>query len=169
MTGGLTKRKKGEKAMSLIKWIPRTSFLSPFSPGTLANELDRFVDSFFPGALDSTAFHQVDWVPAFDVIEKEKEYVVRVEAPNMKKSDFNITVNDGILTVSGEKKVEESNNGDRYAHRESCYGRFSRSFRLPDDVDEEKNIKGSYKNGVLTVTLPRAKSVDSRAIEVEIS
>ena len=148
--------------MSLIKWTPRTRFPTPF------DDFDRLLDRFFTGRWDSSISPSVDWIPAFDVIEKEKEYVVRIEAPSMEKADFTIRVNDGVLTVSGEKKVEESNNGLHYTHRESSYGRFSRSFRLPDDAVGKK-IKANYKNGVLTITMPRTKPIDSKAIEVEIS
>lgn len=148
--------------MTLVKWTPRRSFLRPFS------DIDRFFDSLIPRGFGSNFLHDVDWLPAFDVIESEKDYMIRVEAPGVKKSELNVTLKDGVLTVSGEKKVEESEDSDYYTHRESCYGRFSRSFRLPDDV-EEKKIKSAYKNGVLSITIPRKNPVKPKEIEVEIS
>ncbi|MFQ6615328.1 MAG: Hsp20/alpha crystallin family protein [Fidelibacterota bacterium] len=149
--------------MTLIKWTPRARFLTPF------DDFDRFFDSFLTGAWANTLFPDVDWVPAFDVIEKDNAYEVHVEAPRMKKSDFKVTVHDGLLTVSGEKKVEDSKEGKHYTHRESAYGRFSRSFRLPEDVVDDKNVKAAYKDGVLTITVPRTKPVEEKALEVKIS
>lgn len=87
----------------------------------------------------------------------------------MKKSDFKLTVKDGVLSVSGEKKVEKSRNGDHYTHRESAYGRFSRTFRLPEDVMDEKNVKATYKDGVLSIIIPRLKKVEQKATDVKIS
>ncbi|MFQ6675083.1 MAG: Hsp20/alpha crystallin family protein [Fidelibacterota bacterium] len=165
--------------MSLIKWSPTrllsvgqgTRFLTPF------DEMDRFFDRFLRQAQDgvfsrawgSTLLPEVDWVPAFDVVEKDKSYEVHVEAPRMKKGDFKVTVHDGVLTVSGEKKVDSSTDDKAYTYRESAYGRFCRSFRLPDDVVDEKKIKADYKDGVLMITIPRSKPADEKAIEVEIS
>ncbi len=103
-----------------------------------------------------------------DVVEKDKEYQLRVEAAGMKKSDFSVSVKDGVLTITGEKQTEADDDSDNYAHRESCYGRFSRSFRLPDDVLNEKKVAAKYKDGVLTISLPRTKPVEIAGIEVEI-
>ncbi|MEE9167832.1 MAG: Hsp20/alpha crystallin family protein [Candidatus Neomarinimicrobiota bacterium] len=154
--------------MNLIKWTPRSSLLRPFGIDSWADETDRFFDSFARWPVHPSRFHDADWLPSFDVVEKEKEHEVRVEAPGMKKSDFHVAAKDGVLTISGEKKDEESKNGDRYSYRESRYGRFSRSFRLPDEATE-KNIKANYKDGVLTVSLPRSKPLKAKEIEVEIS
>lgn len=154
--------------MNLIKWTPRHSLLRPFGVDSWTSDIDRFFDSFFRWPVNASRFRDADWLPSFDVVEKDKEYQLRVEAPGMKKSDFNVTVKDGVLTISGEKKEEESKDGDRYAYRESCYGRFSRSFRLHDEVTENK-VKANYKDGVLTVSVPRTKPIEAKDVEVEIS
>ena len=154
--------------MTLVKWTPRSRALAPFTSDSWANNLDSFIDSFLPGTFGSPLFHNSDWLPSFDVLENDKESVIRVEAPGMKKSEFNVTVKDGVLTLSGEKKGEEAKDDDRYMYRESRYGRFSRSFRLPEEALENK-IKANYKNGVLAVSVPRSKPLEAKEIEVEIS
>ncbi len=161
--------------MTLVKWTPAhrslrgNSCLSPFSTSRWMGDFDQLFNSIFGEPIASPSLlRDVDWLPAFDVIEKEKEYILRFEAAGMKKSDFNISVKDGVLTVTGEKKTESTDNGDNYTHQESCFGRFSRSFRLPDDVVDEKKVAAKYKNGVLTISLPRTKPVEVEGVEVEI-
>jgi len=100
-------------------------------------------------------------------IEKDKEYEVRVEAPGMKKGDFGVTVKDGVLTITGEKRAESSDDRKGYAYRESRQGKFSRSFRLPEEVNEKK-IGASYTSGVLSVSVPRSKPIEVKEVEVQI-
>lgn len=160
--------------MTLVKWTPAhrslrgNSWLSPFSTSRWLSDVDQLFGSLLRDPFSfSSIFSEADWLPAFDVIEKKKEYRLLVEAPGMKKSDFNVNVKDGVLTITGEKKMEETKDGDNYTHRESRYGRFSRSFRLPDDV-KEKKISANYQDGVLTISLPRTKPVEVEGVEVEI-
>ena len=151
--------------MTLVKWTPmnrpgrRNSWLSPLSTTRWTSDIDRLFNSLFKEPLGV--------LPAFDVMEKDKEYQLRVEAAGMKKSDLNISIKDGVLIVAGEKHVDATNDSDNYTHRESCCGRFSRSFRLPDDVLNEKKVAAKYKDGVLIISLPRTKPVEIAGIEVE--
>ena len=162
--------------MTLVKWTPThrpmraNSWLSPISTSWLSSDIDGIFNSIFGESLEGvpTLSKNVDWLPAFDVIEKEKEYQLIVEAAGMKRSDFNVSIKDGVLTITGEKKTEVEDGGEKYSHRESRFGRFSRSFRLPDDVLNEKKVSARYKNGVLTLSLPRTKPVEIEGIEVEI-
>ena len=153
--------------MSLIKWTPRNTFLSPFVGESMLSDMDRFINSFFSGGLDTNTVRGADWLPAFDVIEKDKEYEVRVEAPGMKKGDFGVTVKDGVLTITGEKRAESSDDRKGYAYRESRQGKFSRSFRLPEEV-KEKKVGASYTSGVLSVSVPRSKPIEVKEVEVQI-
>ena len=153
--------------MSLIKWTPRNTFLSPFVGESMLSDMDRFINSFFSGGLDMNTVSGADWLPAFDVIEKDKEYEVRVEAPGMKKGDFGVTVKDGVLTITGEKRAESSDDRKGYAYRESRQGKFSRSFRLPEEVNEKK-IGASYTSGVLSVSIPRSKPIEVKEGEGQI-
>lgn len=154
--------------MTLVKWTPRMTGITPFGSRSLLSDFDRLFGSVFPLGFDGQSSYGANWLPAFDVMEKEKEYVVRVEAAGIEKGDFNVTVKDGVLTITGEKKGEEEKDGNDYSYRESRYGRFARSFRLPDEVNEKK-VKANYKNGVLTISVPRSKPVEVKELEVEIN
>ncbi len=156
--------------MSLIKWTPinrSSTALSPFVGGSMLTDFDRLIDSFFGRGFDLTPASGAGWLPAFDVIEKEKAYEVRVEAPGMEKGDFGVTVNDGVLTITGEKRADNSDERNGYAYRESRHGKFARSFRLPEEVNEKK-VSAGYKNGVLAISIPRSKPVEVKEVEVEI-
>ncbi|MBC8174128.1 MAG: Hsp20/alpha crystallin family protein [Candidatus Marinimicrobia bacterium] len=148
--------------MTLVKWNPRYNVLRPF------NEIDRFLDSMFRRTLDGTAISSGDWFPAVEVLQGDKEFTLRVEAPGMGKKDIDVDIQDGVLTISGEKKSDVEDSIDNCYCREISYGKFSRSFRLPDEVEEGK-IKANYKNGVLTVSLPTKTPVEPEKVSVTIS
>lgn len=109
-----------------------------------------------------------DWAPLVDVIEDEKEYLVKAELPEVKKDDVKITVQDEVLTVSGERTQEKEEKGKKFHRIERAYGSFSRSFTLPEDADASK-IAADFKNGVLTVHLPKSERAKPKSIEVKIS
>jgi HSP20 family protein len=109
-----------------------------------------------------------DWAPLVDVIEDEKEYLVKAELPEVKKEDVKIAVQDEVLTVSGERTQEKEEKGKKFHRIERAYGSFSRSFTLPEDADASK-ITADFKNGVLTVHLPKSERAKPKSIEVKIS
>ncbi|MEW6681340.1 MAG: Hsp20/alpha crystallin family protein [Nitrospirota bacterium] len=109
-----------------------------------------------------------DWAPLVDVIEDEKEYLVKAELPEVKKDDVKISVQDDVLTVSGERTQEKEEKGKKFHRIERAYGSFSRSFTLPEDADASK-ISADFKNGVLTVHLPKSERAKPKSIEVKIS
>ena len=153
--------------MSLIKWTPRSRELSPFVGNSMLNDIDQFINSFLNQSSDFIPTVSANWIPTFDVIEKEKKCEIRVEAPGMEKNDFGVTVKDGLITISGEKKIDHSDKKNGYAYRESRGGRFSRSFRLPETVNEKK-VGATYKDGVLTISVPRSKPVEANKLEIEV-
>ena len=107
------------------------------------------------------------WAPALDVHEDKDGYTVRVEVPGMKREDIVVSLQDGALVVSGERK-EEKITGDTEVHRqERYYGKFSRALTLPTAVAGDK-VKASYKDGVLTVTLPKAESAVKPGTKVQV-
>jgi HSP20 family protein len=106
------------------------------------------------------------WLPRVDVKETDKEYVLSVELPGVSPKDVSIEVKDGVLTISGEKKLEKEEKKDRYHRVERCYGSFSRSFSLSQEVDETK-IDAAHKDGVLVLTLPKKEEVKPRKIEIK--
>jgi HSP20 family protein len=95
-----------------------------------------------------------DWTPSVDIGENEKEYIVKAELPEVKKEDIKVNVDDGTLCISGERKVEKEEKGTKFHRVERAYGRFERSFTLPDETDSDK-ITSEYKDGILTVHLPK--------------
>lgn len=148
--------------MALIKWTPKQSYLTVF------DEMDKFFDSFFKRNFDGSVLPSFDWTPAYDVNETKKEYVLRIETPGMDKKDINVNVVDGVLTVSGEKKSEKSENTNLQAWNGTQYGFFSRSFQLGQEANEKK-IKANYKNGILTVAVQKTKPVEPEKVQIEVN
>jgi len=109
-----------------------------------------------------------DWAPVVDITEDEKSYVFRAELPEVKKEDVHVTVEHGVLTLSGERKFEQEEKSKKYHRIERSYGSFTRSFALPDDVDGAK-VNAAYKDGVLTVTVAKSESAKPKHIEVKVS
>jgi HSP20 family protein len=109
---------------------------------------------------------ETEFTPAFDVSETEKELIVKAEVPGMDKKDININLSDGLLTITGEKKHEKKEEGENYHCFETRYGKFSRTMRLPTDVDTEK-VDAMYKDGVLTITLPKTETVKPKTVEIK--
>ena len=108
------------------------------------------------------------WAPALDVHEDKDGYTVRVEVPGMKREDIVVSLQDGALVVSGERK-EEKITGDTEVHRqERYYGKFSRALTLPTAVAGDK-VKAAYKDGILTVTLPKAEEAKPKQIDVAVN
>lgn len=108
-----------------------------------------------------------DWVPSVDVSETEGEYQIKAEIPDVKKEDVKVTVEDGVLTIQGERKYEKEEKGKKYHRVERSYGSFIRSFTLPDLVDEAK-VKAEFKDGVLSLQLPKSERTKPKAIEVTV-
>lgn len=108
------------------------------------------------------------WTPAMDVFEQKDNVVVRAELPGMKREDIEVSLHDNTLSISGERKFEESNKDHEVYRSERFFGRFQRSVSLPTLVSGDK-VKASYKDGVLTVTLPKAEEAKPKHIDVSVS
>lgn len=108
-----------------------------------------------------------DWAPSCNVSETAEEYRIEAELPGVKQEDFELKVDDGVLTLRGERKEEKEEKGEKYHRVESSYGSFMRSFTLPADADEDK-VAAEYKDGLLKVRIPRTASKESNARTVEI-
>src|SRR6202011_2607294 len=107
-----------------------------------------------------------DWVPIADITEDEKEYLIKAELPDLKKEDVKVTLENGVLTISGERKFEKKNK--KYHRVERAYGRFVRSFALPDDADPN-GVQADFKDGVLIVHLPKNEKAKPKQIEVNVN
>ena len=128
-------------------------------------DIERVFDGFFDRPVrffdEETA-----WMPSVDVSETGKEIRVKAELPGMDAKDIEVSLNDGHLTIRGERK-QENEEKDENVHRvERRYGSFSRSFRLPVEVDVEK-VKADYKDGVLSIHLPKSEENSERKIEIK--
>ena len=108
-----------------------------------------------------------DWSPVVDVSESNEEYLIQAELPEIKKSDVNIMVQNGALTITGERKHEEEEKGKRFHRLERSYGRFVRTFAVPADVDE-KAIQADFKDGMLNIHLPKSAENGSKKIGIKI-
>ena len=122
---------------------------------------DRFFEDF---ALPRLFSEKPALTPTFDVSETEKELIVKAEVPGMDKKDIHINLSDGLLTIKGEKKQEKKN--ENYHSVERRYGMFSRTIRLPFEVEADK-VDATYKDGVLKVTLPKSEAAKPKKIEIK--
>src|SRR3977135_2093132 len=109
-----------------------------------------------------------DWAPLADITEDEKEYVIKAELPDVKKDDVKVTVENGVLTISGERKFEREENKKKYHRVERAFGTFVRSFSLPDVADASK-VKAEFKNGMLTVHVPKSEKAKPKQVEVNVA
>ena len=106
------------------------------------------------------------WAPPVEIFEKEDNLVMRAELPGMTEKDIEVQVENGVLTLRGEKKREQEFNQEQLHRAERYYGSFVRTFALPTTVDVDK-IRASYKNGVLEVVLPRSETARAKRIEIK--
>ena len=144
--------------MTLVKWNPTRSLMTDF---------DRIFDSMFTH--DLPRFPSVkSWIPAVDVNETETEFLLSADMPGLDKKDVSIDIHDGVITIKGERAIDNEKSTDDYRIRERQLGSFNRSFRLPDNVKEDK-VAAKFKNGVLTVTLPKTKEVLPEGRQIKIS
>ena len=108
-----------------------------------------------------------EWAPVVDIVEDDNEYLIKAELPEVKKEDVKVTVQDDVLTISGERMFEKEEKGRKYHRMERAYGSFARSFTLPEDADGEK-VAAEFKDGVLKVHLPKSEQAKPKSIEVKI-
>lgn len=147
--------------MAITRWNPFAEF---------EDLLDRYNRSLRAGNTarnDREVISKSDWTPAVDITETAQAFVIQVELPGIERENVKVNVHDGVLSITGERKVEKEQE-DRKHHRiERLYGSFVRSFSLPDNVDEE-NIHAEYRDGVLALTLNKTEKAKPRAIEVKV-
>jgi len=109
-----------------------------------------------------------EWSPLVDISEDDKEYVIKAELPEVKKEDVKVTVENDVLTITGERKFEKEEKGRKYHRVERAYGNFVRSFTLPDDADANK-VNAEFKDGVLKVRVTKSESAKPKQIEVKVN
>lgn len=151
------------------------SALTPWDPFKELDELQNRLATLFgrapvrqraAGADEIMA--PADWAPLVDIVENDKEYLIKVELPEVKKDDVRVTVDNGVLTISGERKLEKEEGGRKYRRIERAYGHFARSFGLPDNADPAK-VSATFKDGVLEVHVGKAEQAKPKQIEIRVS
>ena len=120
----------------------------------LPNTVDSFFDRYYS---DANSGRRSVFVPKTDIAETENEFEIQLAVPGMKKENFKIDLNDGMLTISGDRKFEKEEIGKNFHSIQTEYGSFSKSFQLPKDV-EAKKIEATYESGILNVIVPKDKS-----------
>lgn len=150
--------------MSIVRWDPFRELED------MSNRLNRV---FGRGGLarateDNGEFITFDWAPSVDIAETVEAFEIKAELPDVKKEDVKVTVEDGQLRISGERKQEKEEKGKKFHRVERSYGSFLRSFALPENVDESK-LSAEYRDGVLNVRLPKTERAKPKAIAVKVS
>jgi HSP20 family protein len=150
-------------------------FIRPISRDTLrdlqhmSDRIDRLLAGRnVPSAGRDEAMALVDWAPAIDVMETNEEFQIRAELPGVEKKDVKLSVENGVLLISGHREQEKEEKGKRYHKIERAYGHFARSFTVPEAVDPEK-VTADFKNGLLTVRLPKSEKARPKSIEVQVT
>ena len=133
----------------------------------MRREMDRLWDSFFEERPRRKVEEVGEWLPSLDVSETKNDLVVKAELPGIDPKDIDISLSDCVLTIKGEKKQGKEEKEENYHLIERSYGSFTRSVRLPGDVQSDK-ITASYKNGVLRVTLPKSEEAKKKEIKIKV-
>jgi HSP20 family protein len=161
---GFTVLKKGTNTMSV---------LTVWNPFRELDEVQNRLGSFFGTRSFDRLFGNgdslklADWSPQVDITEVDKEYLVKADLPEVKKEDVKVTVENGILSISGERKSEKEEKKKRFHRIECSYGRFERTFVMPKDADAAK-LKAEFKDGVLRVHLPKNPAAQPKKIDVNV-
>lgn len=144
--------------MKLMRWDPFREL------ETLSSRLNQYLNQ---PAVEATAGF-ADWVPAMDIEETDTEYILKADLPELTKENVKVGIDDGVLSLEGERKQEKAENDKKFHRVERVYGKFVRRLAVPTDVDQQK-VVAEFKNGVLNVHLPKSASAQSRAIDVKVA
>jgi HSP20 family protein len=135
------------------------------------NRLSRFFLGGFPNRIGNGEIPSLtvaDWSPEVDISEDDHGYLLKADLPEMKKDDVKVTVEDGVLSVSGERKLEKEDRKKKFHRIERCFGTFRRTFTLPEDADSTK-VTAEFRDGVLKVHLPTTTTAKSKATQVKVT
>lgn len=146
--------------MNLVRWNPGREM------ATFHNRLNRFFDdSFFPTRWVSDDMGLGSWNPKVDIYEKDNTFVIKAELPGLEKKDVSVDVQDRVLTLTGERKLDNEIQEDSYFRREMSYGRFQRAFTLPANVDSD-NITADFKDGLLKIEVPKPEEAKPKSVSI---
>jgi HSP20 family protein len=149
--------------MSLVRWDPFRELED------MSNHLNRI---FGRSTLSVPSTQEItsmpDWNPSVDIAETPEEYQIKAELPEVKREDVHLSVADGVLRLTGERKQEREEKGRKYHRVERHYGAFTRAFTLPENVDASR-IRADFKDGMLSVRMPKAAVMASKTTEIKIA
>ena len=143
--------------MNITRWEPFREM----------EDIFRQYSPFFAGALRRNSGEGTGWSPVADISETAQEYLIKAQLPEVKKEDVKITLDNGVITIAGERRMEKEQQEANEIRVESFYGTFSRSFALPENIDANA-IRAEQKDGVLKVRIPKTKEAAPRKIAIEI-
>ena len=146
--------------MTLVKWTPR--------PTSILNDMDKMISNVFENDWNFPVRSKTNWSPPVDVKETDDSFTLTADIPGLTKKEVNVNVADGIVSISGERKFENEKESDHYHYRERQYGSFLRTFNLPETVNEEE-ITANFKNGILSIELPKQEVVLPKERQIKIS
>jgi HSP20 family protein len=147
-------------SMSIVRWDPFGDV------DTLFNRLAPHFGRFPRLSLEGDG-RKLEWRPSTDISETDKEYVIRAELPAVKKEDVHVTVDNGMITITGERKQQKEDKSEKFHRVETFYGSFERSFSLPDDVNADA-IRCESKEGILTVHLPKNETQKQKPKQINV-
>jgi HSP20 family protein len=149
---------------------PRRNLMDLFTvdPFRLLNRPTRLFEEFRPFLPTEETMPFTAWTPPVDIYETEKELVLKMELPEIPKENVHVTLENNLLTIRGERKLEEKVDRENYHRMERSYGEFMRSFTLPPFVDGQ-HIGADFKDGILKVTLPKSEAARPKQIEVKVT
>jgi HSP20 family protein len=147
--------------MSIVRW-------EPF--GEIDSLFNRLMPTMFgrmPSRFGGGNGGHLEWAPSADISETDKEYLIRAELPAVRKEDVKVTVGDSMITIEGERKQQKEDKNEKMHRVESLYGHFTRSFSLPESVDENA-IRCESKDGVLTVHIPKTHTPKQQTKQIKV-
>ncbi|MCD6430741.1 MAG: Hsp20/alpha crystallin family protein [Deltaproteobacteria bacterium] len=153
--------------MAIVKWAPHHRGWAPFQD--LVTIQDR-INNLFEGSMgykDDKSLASTTWKPLVDIFEDEEAITIKAELPEVDEKDVQINLDNNMLTIKGERKLEKEEKKESYHRVERYYGSFQRSFELPATVDRD-NIAASYDKGVLKVVLPKKEDSQPKKVQIEI-
>ena len=145
--------------MSIVRYDPFRDLR------TLQEEVNRLFSTNLTRAFDDEGIGRGAWAPSVDIYENKDQIVLEAELPGMNQDDFDLSIENNVITLRGERKFEKTDESDNYHRVERSYGSFTRSFTLPQTVSAE-GATAEYSNGVLRVTLPKREETKARRIQV---
>jgi HSP20 family protein len=148
--------------MSIMRWDPFHEL------NEIQTRLGKLFDDRFTRFDDGPKMQVANWAPAVDIQETDKEYLIKADLPEVKREDVRVQVQDGVLTLEGERRSEKEEKGKKFHRIEREYGQFVRRFVVPAGVDDTK-VAAEFKDGVLNVRLPKSETAKPKSVDVKVA